>query len=71
MMVVRLINSTLERLHANEADDDPYDLYQYVRTSGVSKVAPKPAGSRALGIKPYSTKTESAFLENLNHRASK
>lgn len=38
-----------------------------MRTSGVSKVAPKPAASRALGIKPYSTKTESAFLENLNH----
>ena len=27
----------------------------------------KPAASRALGIKPYSTKTEEAFLENLNH----
>lgn len=23
--------------------------------------------SRALGIKPYSTRTEAAFLENLNH----
>ena len=57
----------LERLHANEPDDDLYDLYQYVRTSGVYEVAPKPAASRALGIKPYSTKTEDAFLENLNH----
>ena len=27
----------------------------------------KPAASRALGIKPYSTKTEDAFLENPNH----
>ena len=25
------------------------------------------AASRALGIKPYSTRTEDAFLENLNH----
>lgn len=57
----------LERLHAGETDDDLYDLYRYVRTSGVSEVAPKPAASRALGIKPYSTQTEDAFLENLNH----
>ena len=64
-----LLSSTkeLERLHANQADDDLYDLYRYVRTSGVSEVAPKPAASRALGIKPYSTQTEDAFLENLNH----
>lgn len=57
----------LERLHAGESDDDLYDLYRYVRTSGVSAVTPKPAASRALGIKPYSTQTEDAFLENLNH----
>lgn len=57
----------LERLHAGETDDDLYDLYRYVRTSGVSEVAPKPAASRALGIKPYSTRTEDDFLENLNH----
>lgn len=38
-----------------------------MRTSGVSKVVPKPAASRALGIKPYSTRTENAFLESLNH----
>ncbi len=64
-----LLSSTkeLERLHANQADDDLYDLYRYVRTSGVSEVAAKPAASRALGIKPYSTETEDAFLENLNH----
>ena len=57
----------LERLHAGQGDDDLYDLYRYVRTSGVSQVAPKPAASRALGIKPYSTYTEDAFLESLNH----
>lgn len=57
----------LERLHANETDDDIYDLYRYVRSAGVSEVTPKPAASRALGIKPYSTQTEDAFLENLNH----
>lgn len=57
----------LERLHAGQTDDDLYDLFRYVRTSGVSEVVPKPAASRALGIKPYSTQTEDAFLENLNH----
>ena len=40
---------------------------QYTRTNGASVVTEKPAASRALGIKPYSTKTEAAFLENLNH----
>ena len=40
---------------------------QYTRTQGESQVSEKPANSRALGIKPYSTRTESAFLENLNH----
>lgn len=57
----------LERLHAGQTDDDLYDLYRYVCSNGVSKVMPKPAASRALGIKPYSTQTEDAFLENLNH----
>lgn len=57
----------LERLHTGQGDDDLYDLYRYVRTSGVSEVVPKPAASRALGIKPYSTRTEDAFLESLNH----
>ena len=66
-LIVLSSSKELERLHGNEADDDLYDLYRYVRTSGVSEVAPKPAASRALGIKPYSTKTEAAFLENLNH----
>lgn len=60
-------NRELERLHTGQGDDDLYDLYRYVRTSGVSEVVPKPAASRALGIKPYSTRTEDAFLESLNH----
>ena len=38
-----------------------------MRKNGQSEVTEKPAASRALGIKPYSTKTEDAFLENLNH----
>ena len=54
-------------MHADSTDDDIYELVQYVRKNGQSEVTEKPAASRALGIKPYSTKTEDAFLENLNH----
>ena len=58
----------LDRLHSgSDGDDDLYELVQYTRTQGESQVSEKPANSRALGIKPYSTRTESAFLENLNH----
>lgn len=56
----------LERLHDSE-DDDLYELIQYVRQNGESKVTQKQANSRALGVKPFSTATEEAFLENLSH----
>ena len=57
----------LERLHKEDSEDDLYELVQYVRTNGESKITPKVSHSRALGIKPYSTVTEEAFLKNLNH----
>ena len=57
----------LERLHGTETDDDLYDLVKYVKSNGVSEVSPRPAASRALGVKPYSTETEEAFLQTLNH----
>ena len=57
----------LDRLHSNEGPDDLYELVDYTRTVGETVVTPRVSSSRALGIKPYSTKTESAFLENLNH----
>lgn len=66
-LVILSNKEELERLHAGSTDDDIYELVQYVRTNGVSDVTEKPAASRALGIKPYSTRTEDAFLENLNH----
>lgn len=56
----------LDRLH-EEQNDDLYELIQYVRTNGVSEVTRKHAASRALGVKPFSTVMEEAFLENLNH----
>jgi superfamily I DNA/RNA helicase len=50
--------------------DDVYELLQYVRSRGKAVVTGRPARSRALGIKPYSTATEEAFLANINHAIS-
>lgn len=57
----------LERLHAGEDSDDLYELVEYMKTNGSASVTPKAASTRALGIRPYSTETETAFLETLNH----
>ncbi|WP_318785262.1 AAA domain-containing protein [Methanimicrococcus hacksteinii] len=57
----------LNRLHAGTTDDDIYELVNYVKTNGVSKVTEKSPSSRALGIKPYSTDTEEMFLQTLSH----
>lgn len=57
----------LEHLHDTEDTDDIYELAEYVRTNGKSTVTPQQVNSRALGIKPYSTETEEAFLMSLNH----
>ncbi len=57
----------LQRLHANCEDDDLYELVTYIKENGESQVTQKTAASRALGIKPYSTETEAAFMETLNH----
>ena len=56
----------INRLHDKNGDDDLYDLYQYVKTSGKSQVSQHFIESRALGIRPYSTETETAFMESLN-----
>lgn len=58
---------SLNRLHKEGEDDDLYELVQYVRQNGESMVTPKISNSRALGVKPFSTATEEAFLDNLTH----
>ena len=60
-------SNELERLHAGQSDDDLYELAQYIKTNGQSKITEKHISSRALGIQPFSTATENAFLENLTH----
>ena len=44
-----------------------YELAQYIKTNGKSEITEKHISSRALGIQPFSTATENAFLENLTH----
>ena len=56
----------IDNLREDE-DDDLYELVQYVRSEGKSLVTPKGIRSRALGFKPWDTKTEKAFLECLTH----
>ena len=61
----------LDRLHSSmKGPDDLCELVRYVKQNGKSLVTPRSVSSRALGIKPYSTKTEAAFLESLNHALS-
>ena len=60
----------LERLHKKDEQDDLYELFNYVQTNGECKVSSRENSSRALGIKPYSSETESVFLTTLNHALS-
>ncbi len=67
-LVVVSSTKELERLHtSHDGTDDIFELACYVRTKGTSHVTPRAVSSRALGVKPFSTKTETAFLESLNH----
>lgn len=66
--LILLANSKeLERLHQGEESDDLYELVKYIQTKGQSTVTKKHISSRALGVQPFSTQTENAFLENLTH----
>ena len=60
-------DKNLQRLHGASEQDDLYELIDYIKTDGACKVTQRTAASRALGIKPYSTETEAAFMENLKH----
>lgn len=64
-LIVLSSSKNLNRLHENNSDDDLYDLTEYVKVNGEYKVAEKSVASRALGVKPYTTETEEAFLQSL------
>lgn len=65
-LIILSSSKNLDRLHKKGGDDDIYELVEYVKTKGTSCVTGKTAASRALGVKPYSTETEEAFLRSLN-----
>lgn len=64
-----MMGSTTElaRLNAGNDDDDLFELVNYVKRNGITEITPRENTSRALGIKPYSTETEVAFMQTLNH----
>lgn len=66
-LIVLSNSENLNRLHQKDREDDLYELINYTRYNGQSVVTPKKTSSRALGVKPFSTDTEEAFLQNLNH----
>ncbi|MDE6675787.1 MAG: DUF2726 domain-containing protein, partial [Acetatifactor sp.] len=66
-LIVLGSQKNLSRLHDQENGDDLYELVQYVRSNGQTAVTPKKTNSRALGVKPFSSVTEEAFLQNLSH----
>lgn len=68
-LVVFGCEKELERLRG-VGEDDIYELVDYVRSNGESYVSSQEVSSRALGIKPYSSKTEEAFMTSLNHAMS-
>lgn len=49
-----------------DEQDDLFELANYVQTNGEYKATSRENSSRALGIKPYSSETEDAFLTTLN-----
>lgn len=69
-LVIFSSSKELERLHTKDEGDDLYELTKYVQQNGEYTVTARETTSRALGIKPYSTETENAFLTTLNHALS-
>lgn len=66
-LIVLSDSEQLARLHQKDSEDDLFELIEYVKKNGDARVTEKRANSRALGVKPFSTATEEAFMENLNH----
>lgn len=66
-LIVLCCEKSLQRLHKEDGKDDLYELIQYVKSNGTSQISQKDVASRALGVKPFSTETEEAFLKSLNH----
>lgn len=66
-LIVLADSANLARLHQKAGEDDLYELVNYVSHNGQVEVTQKKTSSRALGVKPFSTVTEEAFLAGLTH----
>ncbi len=66
-LVLLTSDFAINKLHTTNESDDIYDLVQYVKSEGNCEISQHPVESRALGIRPYSTETEDAFMTNLSH----
>ena len=72
-LIIFTDNEVISKLHESTKDekgDDLYELCEYVKNKGVSKISQRDNSSRALGTKPYKTETEKEFLTTLNHALS-
>lgn len=56
-----------ERIKRGENSDDIFELYKYVSSNGKFKITTLLPETQALGLKAFSTETESEFLETLNN----
>ncbi len=66
-LIVLSNGKMIKKFHEKNSKDDLYELLSYVKTNGLYEITPRYNNSRALGIKPFSTETEEAFLTNLIH----
>lgn len=65
-LIILSSRKNLDRLSKKDSSDDLYELIEYTRSNGITKVTSKASPSRALDFKPFSSQTENAFLESLN-----
>lgn len=66
-LIMYVNEEELNRLNANGEPNDFYELVEYVKKNGESSITSKVPSSRALGIKPFSSELETAFMDNLKH----
>lgn len=72
-LILLTTSKIIEKLHNNSSGerDDIYDLYQYVKSEGkYDKIISLNPETRALGLKAFTTETESEFLETLENAMS-
>ena len=66
---IERLHNEYEKISAKKEShcDDVFELKNYIKKNGKCQITPRQTSSRALGIKPYSSKTEEEFLATLSH----